>query len=66
VRYVVGDDYNERLETTLQSVAKDAPRELLTHVGLSEPGAQVTFKVYVILTTANERGSNPVLVTRAG
>ncbi|MGL4997285.1 MAG: hypothetical protein ACRC6G_14070, partial [Deefgea sp.] len=65
VRYVVGDDYEERLETTLASIPADAPRVLTTATGLATPGAKVAFKVYVILDTENERGSNAVIVTRA-
>ena len=30
------------------------------------PGATARFKVYVVLTTANEKGSNTVSVTRRG
>lgn len=64
IRYVTGDDYEDRLESTLASIEKDAPRELTTTQGFAEPGAKVAFKVYVILTTGNERGSNAVVVER--
>jgi len=33
-------------------------------VGLLAPGDQTTFKVFVILTTGNQAGSNAVTVTR--
>lgn len=31
---------------------------------LGTPGNAASYKVYVILTTGNERGSNPVTITR--
>ena len=30
------------------------------------PGDAASYKVYVILTTGNERGRNPVTITRPG
>ena len=33
------------------------PREFITTFGLNQPGVQVTFKLYVMLTTGNEAGS---------
>jgi len=38
--------------------------EFLTDDGLVAPGSRVFYKVYVVLTTMNERGSNTVSVTR--
>jgi len=40
------------------------PREFITPVGLNQPGAQMVFKVYVILNTRNEAGSVAMLVQR--
>ena len=37
-----------------------------TLVGLGAPGATALYKAYVVLNTANERGSNTVSVTRPG
>ena len=37
-----------------------------TNEGLVAPGATALYRVYVVLTTANEMGSNTVLVTRPG
>ena len=37
-----------------------------TNQGLVAPGATALFKVYVVLTTANEKGSNTVSVTGPG
>jgi len=35
-----------------------------TDEGLVAPGSRALFRVYVVLTTANEKGSNTVGVTR--
>ena len=35
-----------------------------TATGLAAPGSAATFKVYVLTTTGNEKGSNAVKVTR--
>jgi hypothetical protein len=35
-----------------------------TLFGLVDPGDQATFKLFVILTTGNQAGSNAVTVTR--
>ncbi len=48
----------------MASVAKDAPREVLTLHGLGTPGSTALFRVYVVLTTGNERGSGTVAITR--
>ena len=40
-------------------------REFVTTFGLTQPGAQVALKVYVILTTGNEAGSAPMIVQRS-
>jgi len=46
------------------NIAAGGVRELLTNVGLDTPGAVVSFKVYVITNTGNEKGSNTVVITR--
>ncbi len=38
--------------------------QFLTDEGLVAPGSRVFYKVFVVLTTSNERGSNTVSVTR--
>ena len=38
--------------------------EFLTHDGLPTPGATGLYRIYVILTTGNEKGSNTVAITR--
>ena len=41
-----------------------AAREFFTDAGLAAVGDTATFKVYVITTTGNEKGSNTLVVTR--
>jgi len=38
--------------------------EFLTDFGLTQPGAQVALKLYVVLTTGNEAGSPAMVVLR--
>lgn len=60
-----GSTYDVETETILGQVAKDAAAlEFLTAAGLATPGASARFRIYVILTTGNERGSETVTVTR--
>jgi hypothetical protein len=66
VRGSAGDDYETEDEVVLANVAPDGTRELLTDFALNTPGLTAGFKVYVILATGNERGSEPVFVTRPG
>ena len=40
------------------------PTSLATTVGLENPGDVASFKVFVLLTTGNEAGSNTVTITR--
>ena len=37
-----------------------------TNYALGTPGNAASYKVYIILTTGNESGSNPVTITRPG
>ena len=64
VRGVPGPDYSGDDEAVLGTVEKDEPREFRTDFALGTPGAVASFKVYVVLTTDNEAGSNAVKVTR--
>lgn len=59
-----GPDYSSDDEVMVSSVPASAPRILNTAGGLSAPGVTAGFKVYVITTTRNERGSNLVYVER--
>jgi hypothetical protein len=60
-----GTTYDPETESILGQVDKDATREFLTAAGLATPGATARFRIYVILESDNERGSETVSVTRA-
>ena len=64
VRAVPGGTYNTDDEVAVATIDKDATRELLTDHFLTDPGQTASFKVYVVLTTDNEAGSNAESVTR--
>lgn len=64
VRAVPGAVYSSDDEVAVATVARDAPRLLLTDHFLTAAGQTASYKVYVILTTENEAGSNAVAVTR--
>ena len=64
LRGSVGDFYSEEDAVVLDTHGPNDPREFVTAFGLNQPGAQVAFKVYVILTTGNEAGSAALLVER--
>lgn len=66
VRGVSGDDYEPDDEAVLVTVPAAGARELETVFGLGSPGLTAGFKVYVVLNTGNERGSDAVFVTRPG
>lgn len=51
-------------EAVLDTHGPNAPREFLTTFGLTQPGAQIALKVFVILNTDNESGSAPMIVER--
>ena len=55
--------YNGNLEQVVGSVPAGT-LVLSTAAGLGSPGSSMGFKVYVILNTGNERGSNAVTVSR--
>lgn len=60
----VGTKWDEELATTIAEHAPDAAPEFITTFGLTQPGASVVMKVYVINETDNESGSNAVVTTR--
>lgn len=66
VRGVPGEEYEAEDEVVLGSILPGQPRELLTGFALGTPGVTVGYKVYVVLKTGNERGSEGVFVTRPG
>jgi hypothetical protein len=59
-----GPTYDVATEVVLASIAKTAPREYFTTQGLLAIGDASNFKIYVLTTTGNERGSNTVKITR--
>ena len=64
LRYCPGAEYATEDEITVATAEPAEPREFLTLVGLDTAGATGLFRVYVTLTTGNEKGSNTVAVTR--
>ena len=64
VRYSPGSSYDSDAETVQASIPEDGPCEFITSKGLANPGDAASFKVYVILGTGNERGSEAIVVTR--
>jgi hypothetical protein len=60
-----GPTYRATAESVVGTVAAGT-EEFSTNEGLAAPGATALYKVYVVLTTLNERGSNTVSVTRPG
>ncbi len=65
VRTAPGPTYKAVNESVVAEVASNLT-EFSTNAGLVAPGATALFKIYVVLTTANEKGSNTVSVTRPG
>ena len=55
--------YNGNLEQVVESFPPGT-LQFSTNTGLTVPGSTMGFKVYVVLNTANERGSNAVTVSR--
>lgn len=61
-----GDRYDDKDAVTVARHTPEEAREFLTGFSLTQPGAQVAFKVYVVLKTGNEAGSKTVVVERPG
>jgi hypothetical protein len=64
VRATPGPDYSAEDETLLATIPPGAPRSYNTAAGLAVPGSAMSYKVYVLLTTGHEAGSNAETVTR--
>lgn len=64
LRGCVGDHYDEQDAVVIATHAPDDERLFLTPFGLTQPGAQVALKVFVVLTTGNESGSAAMQVER--
>lgn len=57
--------YNTNLEQVVDSVPPGT-LAFSTNAGLTTPGAIMRYKVYVVLTTGNEKGSNAVEISNEG
>lgn len=64
VRMSPGPTYDPLTATVAGNVPASGAPTLLTSAGLAASGDTASFKVFVILTTANEAGSNTVTITR--
>jgi len=64
IRFCAGPDYSTDNETVIGNLTPAELREFLTDSGLTTAGSTASFKVYVITTTGNEKGSNTVTITR--
>ena len=64
IRFCAGPNYDTDLESVIGNISPTALREFFTDAGLAAAGNVASFKVYVITTTGNEKGSNAVVVTR--
>ena len=59
-----GTEYDEDDAVVILTNLPAAPREFVSDFSLTQPGAQVALKVYVVLTTGNEAGSVTLHVQR--
>jgi len=64
IRFSPGANYSTETEVVIGNISPTDPREFLTDAGLAASGDVGSFKVYVILNTLNEKGSNTVTITR--
>ena len=64
LRANVGDQYNDEDAIVIATNLPEDPREFVTNFGLTQPGAEIALKVFVVLTTGNEAGSGPMIVER--
>ena len=64
VRASAGDHYDSEDESILATVPAGGLRELFTSFALTSPGLTAGFKVYVVLNTGNEHGSEAVYLQR--
>ena len=64
IRFVASPVYSTDDESVIGTVPSSSPREFQTLSGLMTPGSTASFKVYAVLSTGNESGSNPVTISR--
>lgn len=60
----VGDHYSDEDAIVIATNLPGDAREFVTNFGLTQPGAEIALKVFVVLTTGNEAGSAAMLVER--
>ena len=60
----VGDHYSDEDAIVIATNLPGDAREFVTTFGLTQPGAEIALKVFVVLTTGNEAGSAALLVER--
>lgn len=60
----VGDHYDDGDAVVIATHEPGGSREFITDFGLTQPGARIALKVFVILTAGNECGSAAMLVRR--
>lgn len=60
----VGDRYDDGDAVVIATHEPGEPLEFVTNFGLTQPGARIALKVFVILTTGNECGSAALVVQR--
>jgi len=64
IRFCPGANYSTDTESVIGSISPGATLEFLTNAGLAVTGDTASFKVYVITSTGNEKGSNTLVITR--
>jgi hypothetical protein len=64
LRACPGPDYDTDIESVVASVPKGQPPVFHTDKFLTEAGEVASFRVYVILTTGGEAGSNTAVMAR--
>ena len=64
LRGTVGHQYNDEDAVVIATHTPQEPREFVTTFGLTQPGAEVALKVFVVLTTGNEAGSATMSLER--
>ena len=60
----VGNHYSEEDAIVIATNLPADVKEFVTTFGLTQPGAEIALKVFVVLTTGNESGSAAMLVER--
>ena len=60
----VGNHYSEEDAIVIETNLPVDVKEFVTTFGLTQPGAEIALKVFVVLTTGNESGSAAMLVER--